>query len=289
MLEASSRQELREHIQAWRSSGQTIALVPTMGNLHAGHLALVRAAREEADRVVTSIYVNPTQFAANEDLANYPRTPEEDRESLLQAACDLVFTPDSNTIYPHGSDDACMLSAPPSLASVLEGEFRPGHFDGVVTVVSRLFNLVTPDVAIFGEKDYQQLLVIQRMVKDLGYAINIQALPTVREGGGLALSSRNRYLDARQKVAAQNLSAVLQDVAALATEPGAEFQDLESQAKKRLENYDLIADYLVIRRAQDLDLPRQGDRDLRVLAAVWCGKTRLIDNLNTNWACNHDD
>lgn len=289
MLEAGNRAELREHIHAWKQCGHSIALVPTMGNLHAGHLALVTAARGLADRVVTSIYVNPTQFAANEDLAAYPRTLAADCESLQRTGCDLVFVPDSKTIYPYGEKDACMLAAPRDLASVLEGEFRPGHFDGVVTVVSRLFNLVTPDVAIFGEKDYQQLLILQRMAEDLGYKVAIHALPTVREKNGLALSSRNRYLNAEQKSAAQKLSMVLRDAAALAAERKADFKELESQAKKRLELYDFRVDYVSIRRACDLGIAQIGDREIRILAAARCGSTRLIDNYRIKRACNYAD
>jgi len=282
MLEVKGRQELREQIRAWKRGGHEIALVPTMGNLHDGHLSLVRAAREHAGRVVTSIYVNPTQFGAREDLASYPKTPETDSESLHQAGCDLIFAPGVETVYPHGLEQAMMLSAPPDLASILEGEFRPEHFDGVVTVLSRLFNLVTPDVALFGEKDYQQLLIIRRMVHELGCAIRIHALPTVREVGGLAMSSRNSYLDPTQKPAAESLFRVLQDTAALAADRGADLSRLEKQAGERLKNHGLKADYVAIRRADDLGMPGEGDRPLRILAAVWCGKTRLIDNINVN-------
>jgi len=282
MLEVKGRQELREQIRAWKRDGHEVALVPTMGNLHDGHLALVRAAREQAGRVVASIYVNPTQFGACEDLASYPKTPEKDRESLCQAGCDLLFAPDVETVYPLGLEQAMTLTAPPDLASILEGEFRPDHFDGVVTVVLRLFNLVDPDVALFGEKDYQQLLIIRRMIHDLGYAIRIHALPTVREGGGLAMSSRNNFLDPGQKRAAESLFRVLQDTAAFAADPGADLSSLEKQAEERLKNHGLNADYVAIRRADDLGMPGEGDRSLRILAAVWCGTTRLIDNLNVN-------
>ncbi len=280
MFEATSQQELRKFTQVWKCKGQSIALVPTMGNLHAGHLALVSMAKEQADRVVTSIFVNPTQFGASDDLASYPRTPEADHQSLRQAGCDLVFSPTADLIYPDGLENAFMLSTPAGLTSILEGEFRPGHFDGVVTVVSRLFNLVTPDVAVFGEKDYQQLLIIRRMANDLGYGIRILALPTVREADGLAMSSRNNYLDVQQKAAAQHLYAVIKDVAEHASRPDADFHELEKAAIESLEKHELIADYLSIRRANDLAEPVQGDKTLRILAAVWCGKTRLIDNLN---------
>lgn len=287
MLEANTRQELWKTIQLWRSNGQGIALVPTMGNLHAGHLALVKAARDQAERVVSSIYVNPTQFGEGEDIERYPRTPEADRDALEQAGCDLLFTPTAKTIYPFGLDQAVMLSAAPDLGSTLEGQFRPGHFDGVVTVVARLFNLVNPDVAVFGEKDFQQLLIVQRMVEDLGYPIRIHAIATVREDSGLALSSRNNYLDSDQRDQAQYLQRVLRDTAILAGETGANFSMLEEQAGKQIRQHQLDVEYVAIRRANDLGIPVNSDKNLRILAAVWCGKTRLIDNFKVSRACNN--
>jgi pantoate--beta-alanine ligase len=259
MLEAITRRELRECTRSWRQNGLRIALVPTMGNLHAGHLALVIAARDQADRVISSVYVNPTQFGEAEDIASYPRTLEADRAALAQAGCDLLFAPDVHTVYPFGFENAVMLSAAPDLASTLEGQFRPGHFDGVVTVVARLFNLVRPQVAVFGEKDYQQLLIIRRMVEDLGYDVHIHAVPTVREPSGLALSSR----------------------------AGVELSLLENRAENQLKKHQLDVEYVAIRRAKDLAAPANSDRDLRLLAAVRCGKARLIDNLEINRACNN--
>jgi len=282
MLEVSGRQELRKQLRTWKRAGQKIALVPTMGNLHAGHLALVKEARELADRVVTSIYVNPTQFGAGEDLENYPRTPESDREALKLAGCDLVFAPDESTIYPLGPEKAFKISPPSGLASILEGEFRPGHFDGVVTVVSRLFNLASPDVAVFGEKDYQQLLIIRRMVDDMSFDIDIHAVATVRESSGLALSSRNNYLEPQQHAAAQNLFTVLKETAGLSAHSDADYSFLEERAEERLKHFGLEPEYVAIRRSEDLETPRTGDRALRILAAVRCGSRRLIDNLNLN-------
>lgn len=287
MLEAKTRQELRQYIRNWRQRGQRIALVPTMGNLHAGHLELVKAARDRADRVVSSIYVNPAQFGEHEDIESYPRTPEADRAALEQAGCDLLFAPGVHTVYPFGFDNAVMLGAAPDLAGTLEGQFRPGHFDGVVTVVARLFNLVHPDLAVFGEKDYQQLLVIRRMVDDLGYDIHIHAVPTVREPGGLALSSRNSYLDIAQLEQARCLQAVLRDTAVRAGKARADLSKLENQAKIQLEKHKLEVDYVVIRRASDLGVPGNDDQDLRLLVAVHCGNTRLIDNLKIDRACNN--
>jgi pantoate--beta-alanine ligase len=289
MLEVTNRQELRDVLGRWRKADQKIALVPTMGNLHAGHLALMEEARALADRVVATIYVNPTQFGAGEDLDSYPRTPESDRTALRKASCDLLFAPDGKTIYPRGLDDSFRLAAPPGLTSILEGESRPGHFDGVVTVVSRLFCLVNPDLAIFGEKDYQQLLIIRSMVEDMGFDISIHGVPTIRESSGLALSSRNNYLDEQQRSAARNLFRVLQETADLATAPGTDFSSLEHRAEERLEAHGLVPEYVAIRRAADLKLPRAEDRTLRILAAAHCGGTRLIDNLELNRACNHDD
>jgi pantoate--beta-alanine ligase len=200
-----------------------------------------------------------------------------------------LFAPDGKTIYPRGLDDSFRLAAPPGLTSILEGESRPGHFDGVVTVVSRLFCLVNPDLAIFGEKDYQQLLIIRGMVEDMGFDIRIHGVPTVRESSGLALSSRNNYLDEQQRSAARNLFRVLQETADLATAPGTDFSSLEHRAEERLEAHGLVPEYVAIRRAADLKLPRAEDRTLRILAAAHCGGTRLIDNLELNRACNHDD
>ncbi len=287
MLEAKTRQELRECTRSWRQSGQRIALVPTMGNLHAGHLALVKAAGDQADRVVSSIYVNPTQFGAGEDFESYPRTLEADRPALAQAGCDLLFAPDGQTIYPFGFENAVTLGAAPDLASTLEGRLRPGHFDGVVTVVARLFNLVNPDVAVFGEKDYQQLLIIRRMVEDLGYDIHIHAVPTVREHSGLALSSRNSYLDSEQLERARCLQAVLRDTVVRAGQAGVELSRLEDLAQIQLKKHQLDVEYVAIRRAKDLAVPGRNDKDLRLLAAVRCGKTRLIDNLKINRTCNN--
>lgn len=279
MQRADSREALWDTTRGWRREGLSIALVPTMGNLHEGHLALVRAARENADRVVTSIYVNPTQFGQGEDFGHYPRTLERDLEQLREARCDLAFVPDDHTMYPHQGDEAIRLLAAPALASTLEGAFRPGHFDGVVTVVARLFNLVAPDIALFGEKDYQQLLVLRRLVSDMGYPIEIIAVPTVREASGLALSSRNQYLDAAQRDAAQRLNRVLR-TACRQLAAGAAVEQVENEARQALESAGFRVDYVAVRTARDLAIPGPGESDIRVLAAARCGSTRLIDNLS---------
>lgn len=275
---AGNRGQLRPILQVWRKAGRSVALVPTMGNLHAGHLALVEAARREADRVVCSIYVNPTQFGPGEDYRRYPRTFESDRARLEEAGCDLLFHPDDESMYPGGQEDTTRLCAAPSLANVLEGACRPGHFDGVVTVVARLFSLVGPDVAVFGEKDYQQLLVIGRMADDLGFPLRIVPVATVRAPDGLALSSRNGYLDERRRAMAAGLSRALEDTVARLQAGGTGVTEAERAAWRLLETQGFRVDYVSVRRAADLAPPAPGDRNLRVLAAAWCGDTRLIDN-----------
>jgi len=278
MRQAQTREQLWAVVRNWKRAGYRIALVPTMGNLHAGHLALVAAAREHADRVITSIYVNPTQFGQGEDFERYPRTPDEDGRQLEEARCDLVFSPSDQTMYPNGLVDSTRLKAASPLADILEGASRPGHFDGVVTVVARLFNLVGPDVAVFGEKDYQQLLVIRRLVEDMGYPLQIVPVPILRNPRGLALSSRNRYLEDTLLGVAEQLNAVL-DIAAhqVAVTPEA-WREVERQMADQLADLGLRVDYVAVRRADDLSLPQAGDCDFRILAAVWCGDTRLIDN-----------
>jgi pantoate--beta-alanine ligase len=278
MRQAQTREQLWAVLRSWRRAGLSTALVPTMGNLHEGHLALVTAAREHADRVVTSIYVNPTQFGEGEDFDRYPRTLDADQRQLEAAFCDLVFTPTDQTMYPAGLSDSTRVCAAPSLANTLEGAHRPGHFDGVVTVVARLLNLVTPDVAVFGEKDYQQLLVIKRLVQDLGYPVRIVAVPTVRGPAGLALSSRNRYLDATQRAAANHLNVVLRAASRQVSDDPGRLPEIEQAARTKLEQVGLRVDYVAVRRALDLAKPSAADVDLRILAAVWSGATRLIDN-----------
>jgi pantoate--beta-alanine ligase len=276
---ARTREELWSHTGTWRRGAERVALVPTMGNLHQGHLALVEAARRHADRVIASIFVNPTQFGDGEDFLAYPRTLDADQRRLEEAGCDLAFVPDAQTMYPVGLDDAVRLRAAPSLTDALEGEFRPGHFDGVVTVVARLFNLTTPDLAIFGEKDFQQLLVIRRMIEDLGYPIEILAVPTVRGQGGLALSSRNAYLDDEGRQLAGRLNGVLREAAERLASGKAGRETVEAEARVELQRAGLRVDYVAVRRESDLAVPGAGDRMLRILAAAWCGPTRLLDNV----------
>jgi pantoate--beta-alanine ligase len=283
MQQIQASPELREIIKAWRLDGHSIALVPTMGNLHAGHMALVKAARETGGKVVVSLYVNPAQFGENEDLSTYPRTPDEDQRQLVDGGCDLLFAPSDETMYPHGHEDGVMIRMPSSLTDILEGAFRPGHFDGVTAAVARLFNHVNPDFAVFGEKDYQQLVVIRRMVLDLGYPVKIIGVPTVREPGGLALSSRNNYLDEDQHKLAALLNSVLKQSVEQIKNSGLSFAELETSAARILDEAGFRTDYVSIRRSDDLGEP-DNDQDnsseeLRILAAAWCGGTRLIDNL----------
>jgi len=269
--------ELRAHLAGWRERGQRIALVPTMGNLHAGHQSLVDLARRNADRVVASVFVNPTQFGPDEDFARYPRTPEADAECLARAGCDLLFLPGVDAMYPLGVEAAVRIRVP-GLADVLEGAARPGHFDGVASVVARLFNLVRPDVALFGRKDYQQLQVIRHMVRDLAFAIDIVPGPTVREPDGLAMSSRNQYLAAEERRVAVEIIRNLHTMREQAAQ-GLPIAGIEQEAVERLGAAGFAVDYAVVRRA-DLGRPEAGNEPgLIGLVAARLGRTRLIDNL----------
>lgn len=273
-----TRRAVKQQVRDWRARGERVALVPTMGNLHSGHLSLIQKASALADRVIASIYVNPTQFGEGEDFDRYPRTLQEDLVQLEHENCDLVFNPADKEIYPYGLAQSCRLSASPELAGRLEGASRPDHFDGVVTVVARLFAIVTPDVAVFGEKDYQQLLVIRRMNEDLGFGIEVVGAPTVRNNNGLALSSRNAFLGSQGEQTAGVLNHVLRSTSQRAA-GNEDFAGLEQEASDTLERTGLKVDYVAIRRADDLSVPTVNDSDLRILAAVRCGETRLIDNM----------
>ncbi len=271
--------DLRQHVRAARGRGLRIGFVPTMGNLHAGHESLVALARERAGFVVASVFVNPTQFGPNEDFARYPRTPEQDAEKLARVGCDLLFLPDVATLYPLGTGRAVRMSVP-GITEVLDGASRPGHFDGVATVVARLFNLVQPDLAVFGRNDYQQWLVVRALVADLGFPIDIVGAPIVREPGGLAMSSRNQYLDEAQRRQAQVLHATLQwMVGEVRTRPSA-WRLIEEEAVARLGAAGFEPDYAVLRDAATLDLPDSGfpTGGVALLAARLAG-VRLIDNL----------
>lgn len=271
--------ELRAAVARARSEGKRIALVPTMGNLHSGHTALVTKATQRADFVVASIFVNPLQFGPNEDLATYPRTLAADQEKLLQAGCHLLFTPTVEEMYPHGMADQTIVRVP-VVSEGLCGGSRPGHFDGVSTVVSKLFNMVQPDIAIFGQKDFQQLAVISALVRDLNMPIQIIGEPTVRAADGLALSSRNGYLTEAERVTAPELYRVIKQIGAALHNGEKNYPQLLEAGKKALEAAGLRPDYLEIRQAVSLRPAAPEDQDLVVLGAAFLGKTRLIDNLH---------
>ncbi|NNM01452.1 MAG: pantoate--beta-alanine ligase [Gammaproteobacteria bacterium] len=270
---------LRAAIADWQHHGRSIALVPTMGNLHDGHISLLERAREAADRTVVSIFVNPIQFGKGEDYERYPSTLDADRARLEAAGLDLLFAPDLAQLYPGGTDDDTRVTVPPQLAGILCGAYRPGHFSGVATVVSKLFINARPDIALFGEKDYQQLLVIRRAARDLCMAVEVQGMPTVREADGLAMSSRNGYLSADERAIAPLVYQVLTDAAAEVSDDFARLPDLEGAAMARLEAAGFRPEYFSVRRSEDLAVPRPGDTSLRILVAAWLGGARLIDNI----------
>ena len=268
---------LRNEINLWRQQGLKIAFVPTMGNLHQGHIALVETATMLADKVVASIFVNPMQFGANEDIGSYPRTMAADQEKLKAAGCDLLFTPTPAIIYPKGLDKQSYVEVP-NVSDGYCGESRPGHFRGVATVVCKLFNIVQPNIACFGLKDYQQVQVIQTMVEDLSMPIEIIAVETVREASGLALSSRNNYLTPEEKQTAPALSQNIQWLAK-AIQSDSDFIGLAKQAASYIDNAGMKTDYIHICHARTLQPASEDDKELVILAAAHCGKARLIDNL----------
>ncbi len=269
--------ELRAQIKAWRKSGETIAFVPTMGNLHRGHLALVQRAQELGSKVVVSIFVNPTQFDRKEDLAAYPRTLGDDCAQLQAIGTDMVFTPTPAIMYPTGG--LATKVEVPGISQLLEGASRPCHFTGVSTVVCKLFNLVQPDIAVFGEKDFQQLMLIRQMVRELDMNIRIEGLPTVREADGLAMSSRNGYLSAEERRIAPEFNRILRVVVDALHKGRQDYASLQAEAMNSLELQGFRPDYVEIRRVIDLLPPENGDESLVVLGSAWLGKARLIDNI----------
>ncbi len=274
----STREEIRDLHETWRHHGEHVALVPTMGNLHTGHLSLVELAREHAERVVVTVFVNPTQFGEGEDFDDYPRTMKRDTQRLRKLEADALFAPGVDTVYPFGIGKATLVSVP-GLTRNFCGASRPGHFDGVTTVVARLFALVQPDVAIFGQKDYQQQLVIRHMTKDLSLPIRIITAPTVREPDGLAMSSRNQYLSEAERTVAPQLHAALDAIGMELQSGKRDFEDLEKDARAKLEAAGFVPDYVAIRRAENLEPPDRDCDELVVLAAAHLGKARLIDNI----------
>ena len=269
---------LRAAIRGWRSKGQTVGFVPTMGNLHAGHQSLIKLARARTDRVIASVSVNPTQFGPQEDFERYPRTLLQDQTALTDEGCDLLFAPEVATIYPYGAAHSVSLHVP-QITDTLEGAQRPGHFDGVATVVCKLFNLVQPDLAVFGQKDFQQLKVIERLVRDLSLPLRVMAAPTLRADDGLALSSRNQYLSAAERARAPLIHDTLLKMRELLAK-GHAWRALEQMATARLLRAGFVPDYAVIRCVEDLSEPAEGQREgLIALIAARLGSTRLIDNL----------
>ncbi|MGH8150662.1 MAG: pantoate--beta-alanine ligase [Steroidobacteraceae bacterium] len=277
METATTVAAVRERVRQWRREGRRIAFVPTMGNLHAGHVSLMEAAARHGERFVASVFVNPMQFGPNEDFAHYPRTPREDERMLAAAGCHLLFIPDVAEIYPQGLAGSTRIDVP-QLTTVLCGEFRPGHFEGVATVVAKLFNIAEPDLAVFGEKDYQQLQVIRRMAADLCMPVEILGAPTVRESDGLAMSSRNQYLTPAERRLAPRLHEELERAAARLASGSADYAGIEATGLGALANAGFRPDYFSVRR-RDLGVPHPDSRELVVLTAARLGRARLIDNV----------
>ncbi len=277
MLVVNNPAALRKQIGQWHREGRAIAFVPTMGNLHQGHLTLVEEARRHGDKVVVSIFVNPLQFDKAEDLANYPRTLEQDCAALEAAGVDLVFTPTPEIMYPQGLASQTFVEVP-GISSLLEGALRPGHFRGVSTVVTKLFNLVQPNVACFGEKDYQQLALIRKMVADMAMPIEIVGVPTVRAEDGLALSSRNGYLTAAERAIAPELARTMNWIAEQIEAGNSHLPSLVAQASQRLDNAGFRTDAIDIVDADTLESASAESQRLVILMAAYLGKARLIDN-----------
>ena len=283
MNTVSTIEALREQVSQWKQVGEIVAFVPTMGNLHQGHLSLLAKAKELADKVVVSIFVNPLQFDDKADLSAYPRTLEADIQQLESSQCDLLFNPTADVMYPQGMKSQTIVTVP-RMDDKLCGQNRPGHFDGVATVVTKLFNMVQADVAVFGEKDYQQLLLIKTMVHDLDLPIEIVGAQTYREKSGLAMSSRNQYLTEQQRQQAAGLYQTLSSVKQQIEQGERNFLMLQQQAKSSLLELGFTPDYVDIRCADSLELATENDKSLRILAAARLGQTRLIDNI----ACDLD-
>ena len=281
MLVVRTVKELQKELSQCQQTSQSIALVPTMGNLHDGHLQLVKTAQKHADVVVVTLFVNPTQFGANEDLDSYPRTFQDDCDKLEALKTNILFAPSIDEIYPLGGNNTSHVHVP-NITNVLCGASRPGHFDGVTTIVCKLFNMTRADVAIFGEKDYQQLAVIRRMVKDLNIPINIIGEPIVRESDGLAMSSRNGYLSKEERILAPRLHQILQGIKQHVLDGSTDYEIIESHAKKDLIEAGFKPDYLHIYHHNELRPATKEDKELVIVAAAFLGSTRLIDNLHIN-------
>lgn len=274
---------LRQHIRRLRQEGKRVALVPTMGNLHDGHMKLVDEAKARADVMIVSIFVNPMQFDRPDDLVRYPRTLQEDCEKLNKRKVDYVFAPAVEEIYPQGLEGQTYVDVP-GLSTMLEGASRPGHFRGVSTIVSKLFNLIQPDIACFGEKDFQQLALIRKMVADMSYDIEIVGVPIIRAKDGLALSSRNSYLTAEQRKIAPGLHNVMNSIAEKLIAGNRELQEIIAIAEQELNEKGFRADDIQIRDADTLQELTETSKRAVILAAAWLGQARLIDNQSVTLA-----
>lgn len=269
---------LGQRVELWRRARDSITLVPTMGNLHSGHRQLVRQAQAGEGRVIVSIFVNPLQFGAGEDFVHYPRTPQQDADALDALGVDVLFAPTTEEVLQRPLSETTRVTVP-GISEELCGHYRPGHFTGVATIVNLLFNLVQPHAAVFGQKDFQQLMVIRRMVADLHMSVEIIGVPTVREADGLALSSRNRYLSPLERRTAPLLYATLQEAVQQAKRFDVDLAGVERNALATLDQRGFKVEYVAVRRQDDLAVPEAGDEKLVILAAAWLGKTRLIDNI----------
>lgn len=280
MIELSRVQDLRQQVTAWKQAGLRVGFVPTMGNLHAGHLSLIDLAAQKADRVISSVFVNPLQFGEGEDYERYPRTLEADKAKLSLVKCDALFAPSVAEMYAQGQTQTQVLAAP-NLSKIWEGASRPGHFDGVATIVAKLFNLVQPDVAIFGQKDYQQWCVLNQMVADLNWPIELIKAPIQRDLDGLALSSRNQFLNQTQRKIAPRLYLELQQIAhAITSDERVDFNVLLQAAKQNLldQGFDQV-DYIAIVDPLSLQALKQRQDTMTILAVARLGSTRLLDNI----------
>ena len=278
MDQANSVTELRHYVQHWKDHKQSIAFVPTMGNLHAGHLSLITKGQSLCDRSICSIFVNPMQFGPNEDFNHYPRTLDADIQLLESIGCDLVYMPTASELYPQGLEKISQVIVT-DLTDTFEGAHRPGHFTGVATIVAKLFNIVKPDISVFGKKDYQQYCVIRKMTQDLNLDVEIIGQETTREASGLAISSRNRYLSEDQKTLAALIYQTLQDSAATIKGGETEFEKLEQQATEQLNQAELDTDYFSVCNADTLKSASSEDKKLVILVAARLSETRLIDNI----------
>ena len=282
MIRLTTVGAVRAQVLEWRAQGLKIGFVPTMGNLHAGHMSLLAAARYRANRVISSIFVNPLQFGQGEDFSQYPRTPADDEQLLAEAQCDAVFMPGVEELYPEGGSQATLISVR-GLSDILCGAFRPGHFDGVATVVAKLFGIVQPDVAVFGEKDFQQFVIIHKMTTELAIPVDVVGAPTVRAQDGLALSSRNRYLSTEERAQAPAIYRALHRAVERLAAGERDVSGVEAEGRAAIEAAGLRVDYFSVRSARDLAPPASGLNDLVVLTAARLGRARLIDNLRARW------